>query len=541
MHTRRTFLKSSATLTAAFPFITFPRILPGSSPYHDARVAYDSIFNDSYLKSLAKRGVEAAQRAGAEFADVRITKSKTITLDIGSDHERISESFEAITVGIRALVNGRWGGAGGSVCTLDELSRLGREAVAQAKAIGGPQRRPCELAVAPVVNDQQWVMPIKIDPWKINLEAVIDFIISLNIYAERTPNVIGGGGRIEFYQQNKVYASTEGSLCTQQTYRTSAVYRLGLKISERQRITGGITVSPTGEGWEGIYDLPWHDMIDREIERLHRDHKLPWMPVEVGKYPVIFDARSVTNLLSETIGSATEIDRAMGYEANASGTSYLTDPLEMTGTFMVGSPLLSVVGNRSAPKGVATVQWDDDGVVPDEIPLITNGRVTDFSTSRESATWLTPVYARLGKPVRSHGCAYAPEGVDIPLVHTPNLVMTPGNSSDTLETFIEGMNSGFLFCDFSPLMDMQQLSGIGFGRCYEIKHGKRVSRVANAGVLFRTPELWKNITAIGSDKSAERWGIAVTKGEPAQTSYHSVTAVPMVIKEMNMIDVSRKA
>src|SRR5690606_18852292 len=140
----------------------------------------------------------------------------------------------------------------------------------------------------------------------------------------------------------------------------------------------------------------------------------------------VLDAPSMVALLDRTLGRATELDRALGYEANAGGTSYLNDPFGMLGSYEAGAPLLTVTGNRSEPGGLATVQWDDEGVRPDTFPLVENGVLTDFQTTRESAGWLEDYYARTGRPFRSHGCANAPAAVDPPLQHTPNLVLTPG-------------------------------------------------------------------------------------------------------------------
>jgi hypothetical protein len=94
-------------------------------------------------------------------------------------------------------------------------------------------------------------------------------------------------------------------------------------------------------------------------------------------------------------------------------------------------------------------------------------------------------------------------------------------------------------------MDQQNLSGLGFlGGMYEIKKGKRVSRCGGpgsaTGFLFRAPELWKNITAIGGACSFMRYPLGKSvKGEPPQTVRYSVGAVPAVVKNVALVDVRR--
>jgi hypothetical protein len=90
-------------------------------------------------------------------------------------------------------------------------------------------------------------------------------------------------------------------------------------------------------------------------------------------------------------------------------------------------------------------------------------------------------------------------------------------------------------------MDYQGLSGLLMGRIYEVRKGKRVAQLAGVGTLFRAPELWKGVTALGGAGSARRFGQEVSKGEPPQTSYHSVTAPPAALERLTLVDVRRKA
>ena len=46
----------------------------------------------------------------------------------------------------------------------------------------------------------------------------------------------------------------------------------------------------------------------------------------------------MASLVEQTFGVATQLDRALGYEANAGGTSYIDDPLGMVGHLQVARP-----------------------------------------------------------------------------------------------------------------------------------------------------------------------------------------------------------
>ena len=68
---------------------------------------------------------------------------------------------------------------------------------------------------------------------------------------------------------------------------------------------------------------------------------------------------------------------------------------------------MNIQGDRSQEGALSTIGYDDDGVEPDDFLLIKNGIVNDYQTTREQAPLLEWWYDKQGKPVRSHGCAYA--------------------------------------------------------------------------------------------------------------------------------------
>jgi TldD protein len=453
-------------------------------------------------------------------------------------------------VGVRALVNGYWGFSSGPVWSADEMARLAREAANQAKTNSLGKSRVVDLAPAPSVANGNWVMPVKLDPFEVSPFEIMDLLASLSPYARRLLGDGGdaSGGSCSLLVQEKAFASTDGSYCTQQLYRTSGSYgfskdrEIGEDRERGDRVGRALDIlSPAAAGWEHFREQPLREEIRRLTEEIKEDLKLPVKPIEVGRYDTVMDAKSVGALVDGTFGRATELDRALGYEANADGTSYLNDPFKMVGSYQTGAPLVTLFANRSELGGAATVKWDDEGVAPEDFTLVKDGVLADFQTTRESAGWMREYYAKSGTPFRSHGCANAPSGIEPAIQHTPNLVLKPGNGAQDFESLIAGTSAGIAIGDLDPDMDFQNLNGLGRGRFYEVKKGKRVARLSNAGVLFRAPDLWKGVLALGGQGSARRFGMETRKGEPAQRSYHSVTAIPAAFKQLTVIDALRKA
>jgi len=488
---------------------------------------------DPMIKELALRAVEAARGAGASYVDVRLTRTRQFGY---------GGRIEGLVVGVRSLVNGYWGFSSGRLWTPDEVARLGRESVGQARALAIGPVREVDLAAVPTPVDEHWTMPVEIDPFEeVSEEEVSDFLGGLKYFIEAHPNFeVPSSPLATFVVQEKAFASSEGAYCTQRLHRSSGAVVLRLKKNGRELSRGLDTLTPAGLGWELFKGQPIREQIRRLMDEMEEDFAMPVKPVEVGRYDVVCDARTIVNLVESTLGTATQLDRALGFEANASGTSYLNAPLEMLGSFEVGAPLLTLTANRSEQGGAATVAWDDEGVRPDEFALVREGVLQDFQTTRESAAWLAG-NTKASREIRSNGCATAPTAVEAPLTHTPNLRVAPGSEAVDFDDLVSGIEEGLAVKDMDVSMDFQGLNGMGQGRVYEVKDGKRVAIVAGAGFLFRAPELWKRLVALGGEASMRRYGMASSKGEPEQTTYHSVSAPPAVFEEFTVIDPRRKA
>lgn len=544
---RRDFLKAGATVAvvAAIPRPLLVRF--GRTPEPVPPVA------DPRIKALALRAVEAARSAGASYADVRLTHTWERRFSAHSPVPLKDE--ETLEIGVRALVNGYWGFAASALWSNDESARLGREAVARAKVNAMGKAREVDLGTIPVVHDQHWATPIEEDPFTVPFAEILDLLgawvryasiplpSSLSEKGSASPNATCG-----FWRQAKAFASSEGSYFTETLNRTTGDFTVDYKLEEGNRHHLARIPTPlAARGWEYLRDLPYRELVPPLYDEIAEVLALPFKPVEVGRYDVVFDAASVASLVDQTIGKATELDRALGYEANAGGTSYLDDPLQMLGSYEMGAPLLTVTGNRSAPGGIASTRWDDEAVMPDEFTIVKDGVLSDYQTTRESAAWLAPWYQRQGMDVHSHGCANAPTAFDPPLPSPPNLALRPGAEAGGFDELIARVEKGFAMTLTALEMDFQQINGLGFpnelagGLCYEIRDGKKVALVEHVGFLFRSPELWKGLTALGGPESSEDFPISRTKGEPEQTMLATVSAVPAAFKEVTIIDPTRKA
>ena len=129
-------------------------------------------------------------------------------------------------------------------------------------------------------------------------------------------------------------------------------------------------------------------------EQLAEKMKAP--SIEPGRYDLVIDPTNLWLTIHESIGHATEYDRAIGYEAAYAGTSFATP--DKLGTLVYGSAMMNVTGDRTVPHGLATIGYDDDGVAGQSWDLISGGILTGYQLDR--------VFARRLGLDRSNGCAY---------------------------------------------------------------------------------------------------------------------------------------
>jgi TldD protein len=157
--------------------------------------------------------------------------------------------------------------------------------------------------------------------------------------------------------------------------------------------------------------------------------------------------------------------------------------------------------------GAATVKWDDEGVEPDSMTLVRDGILTDYQTTRESATWLAPYYQRVGAPIRSHGGAICSSIERLPTLTSANLTMAPSKSDASFDTLVAGTKKGIAVVSSRVRSDQQGLNAEVSGLMYEISNGVLGSVIGGATLWIRAPEFWKSLMALGGTDSVRRRGM----------------------------------
>jgi TldD protein len=485
---------------------------------------------DPELRALADVALNEARAAGASYADIRIADYRTQSIATREDRVLTLEDAEDRGFGVRVIADGAWGFAASATIERDEIARVARRAVALARMNAKLRREPLTLAPVPA-HVAVWNTPIRRDPFTVSVEEKIARLLAINAAALKVAGVTFCSSSMMFVREHKLLATTEGSYIEQTLHRCNPFFTVTSVDRKRGSFKTRNSLSdPMGVGYEYIEEYPWLEDATRAGEHAVAKHTA--RSVEPGKYDLILDPTHLWLTIHESVGHPTELDRAMGMEANYAGTSFLTP--DKMGSFRFGSDIVNFVGEKTHAGALATCGYDDDGVATAEWPIVRDGIFVDFQTTREQAHWI-------GR-TSSHGTAYAQSWKDVPFQRMPNVNLEPGKQPLSLEALIAGTERGIFIKGRGSFSIDQQRYNFQFGgqEFYEIAGGKIVGLLEDVAYQSRTPDFWQACDAICSEDEYYAGGtFSDGKGEPGQANSVSHGCAPARFRNINVINTAR--
>jgi TldD protein len=300
----------------------------------------------------------------------------------------------------------------------------------------------------------------------------------------------------------------------------------------------GNVVQPMGRGWEYVLQS---DLVGNATKwGEEASQKLTAKPVDVGRYDLVLHPTHLWLTIHESIGHPTELDRAMGYEANYAGTSFVAPPEKMLGQLKYGPAFMNIQADRTQPESLARVAWDDEGVPADQWLLVEKGIFKDYQTTREQAAWI----ARETGVTRSHGCSFAQSWGDVQFQRMPNVSLLPGEADVSLDDIVADTQRGIVVKNRGSWSIDQQRYNFQFSGqvAYEVKDGKITGMLKDVAYQSRTPEFWNSMDMIGGKASYWLGGsFGDGKGEPSQSNSVSHGCPPARFRNVNIVNTGRQA
>lgn len=472
----------------------------------------------------AQTAINKASSAGASYADFRWveTNSESLAYSDGAPEEvscNIDQGF-----GIRVIVNGAWGFCSSADINEEEIVRVALKAIEIARASAILQTIPVELAPAGVAVDT-YVSDYKIDPFHIQLSEKLDLLAHLDGLMGKNEGISSRSSFMDFRRIEKYFFNSEGSAIQQTICQSGAGISATAMRSHRERATRSF---PANEGQFETRGYELLEMIDFEgnIPRICDEaaQLLDAEPCPEGIKDIVLDSSHMSLLMHESIGHPLELDRVFGVERNFSGTSFATP--DKLGTLKYCSDIINMVSNPTAPYGLGTFGYDDDGVKAPREYLIKDGLLVNYLSSRETA-------ARIGKS--STGANRADGWGNVPIVRMTNTLLMPGDKS--FDDLISEIDDGIYMETTSSwsIDDTRENFQFGCELGREINGGKLGKFLKDPTYSGNTVRFWNSCDGLGDQSTWTLWGTPnCGKGQPAQNGRVGQGAPPARFRQVKV-------
>ncbi len=459
---------------------------------------------------LGRKGLEEVIKAGATYADVRVVEilDENLTVKNGTPEEVNLSQTKGF--GIRVMFKGAWGFAASVDLTREEVVNVARKAVAIAKASMKAKKKPVSLQ-KPDVKKDTYSTPLKEDPFRVPLEDKMETLTDAErTLSEQSPLIKVSSAFFRSKQETKLFLNTEDAEIQQQiNWCGGGIQAVAIKNGEVQRrsypssFRGNFATS----GYEFFKSLELArnaTRVGKEVVQLLKAERCPSATTDL-----ILMGDQLALQVHESCGHPTELDRALGMEADYAGTSFLT-PDKLT-TYQYGSKAVNITADATIPGGLGTFGYDDEGTPAKKVYLVQDGIFVGYQSSRETA-------ALLGLEESSGGMR-ADSPLAIPLIRMTNINLGPGEWK--AEELVEETKAGILMqTNRSWSIDDKRLNfqfGTEIG--WLIKNGSKEKIVKNPTYTGITPEFWGSCDAVSKDDWT-MWGTPnCGKGVPGQVMY----------------------
>ncbi|MCX8170684.1 MAG: TldD/PmbA family protein [Candidatus Bathyarchaeota archaeon] len=441
------------------------------------------------MRDLLESIVEGGLAKGASFCEVRYFEERSSGIGVENGVAKVLSSGILRGIGVRVIVDGRWGFASTNVVTKESAEKALTDAIGCARSItaySGEEARIIE--VEPSVDSIKH--EVKINPEDIDPEGKVKRVLELEKAAR------GFSDRVKDVFVNYRDVLTKVAVCNSLgTFVEEIAPRI--LISCRVIAKEGDNMQ---EGYERIGNVAGYELIenisaeDFSLKAAKRAVDLLGAhPPPRGMYTVVVDPKVGGLFVHEAIGHNSEGDLVF------SGGSIISDKMGQK----IASDLVTIIDDPTRDS-YGRFTYDHEGVRARPHTIIRNGVLVGFLHSLESAAKLG------GKP---EGSARAQSHHYPPIVRMSNTYLAPGDMS--LEEILEDVDVG-VYLSGSQYGYVESEKGQFTCKVEEawlIRGGEFTERLRDVAVSGLTLEALKNITAVGRDLKVEMPGMCGKSGQ----------------------------
>ena len=487
------------------------------------------------LHELAGAALDRARQGGAIHADMRVERVRESDARVRDRHLEGAAERDDVGLSVRVLHDGTWGFAATTELSSDAAARAADAAIEVARTSAALRRERIELAGEPVYPAGNWVSSFLVNPFEVPAAERAALLTDWTSRLLDQPGVDHADAAVLAVQEDKFYADLAGTTTVQERVRIHpAVTAMAVNSDTGEFETMRSLAPPSGRGWEYLTGEGWDwgaelaDLPDQLAE------KVAAPSVEAGDYDLVIDPSNLWLTIHESIGHATELDRALGYEAAYAGTSFAT--VDQLGTLQYGAPFMHVTADRQVEHGLASVGWDDEGVAAQSWDLIRDGVLVGYQLDRRIA-------ARQGYQ-RSNGCAFADSSSHTPIQRMANVSLQPSPAGPSTEELISSVTDGiYVVGDKSWSIDMQRYNFQFTGqRFFRIRHGRLTGQLRDVAYQGSTTQFWGSMEATGGPQTYVLGGaFNCGKGQPGQVAPVSHGCPAALFRQVRILNTAQES
>ncbi|WP_372736130.1 TldD/PmbA family protein [Nocardioides sp.] len=500
----------------------------------------DSTFTALPYRALGSAALARARELGATHADFRFERVRYQHLSVRDGALQGASDTEDLGFAVRVIHRGAWGFASGVILTIDEAVRVAEEAVAVAEVAAAMTTDPVELAPEPTYADLTWVSSYVVNPLDVPMPEKVALLVDWTQRLRLGAAVDHASAAVQQVQENKYYADLAGTTTTQQRIRIHPTFEaMGAGADTFDSMAS--IAPPVGRGWEYLTEpvdaggYAWDEEIDQVPELLAEKLKAP--SLKAGRYDLVIHPSNLWLTIHESVGHATELDRALGYEANYAGTSFAT--YDKLNTLQYGSRVMNVTGDRTVEHGLASVGFDDEGVATQSFDIVKDGRLVGYQLDRAMGHMKPEVNGG-----RSNGCAYADSPGHIPIQRMANVSLQAAPDGPSEQDLIGMVGNGlYVVGDKSWSIDMQRFNfQFTAQRFYKIQNGELVGQVRDVAYQATTTDFWGAMEAVGGPETWQLHGaFNCGKAQPGQVAAVSHGAPTALFRDIRILNTTEEA
>ncbi len=447
------------------------------------------------MEDLAEAAVARAQKAGAEFADIRLESSVGINIVIMDGKTRMMTGVQESGAGVRAFIDGAWGFASTNTLSRRAVESAASSAAKMARAARTKAKIRYKISEGKALRATEDYR-FKELPGDVTTEEKLQFVLGLDkSMTQSDKRIHSTNTRYDDLEVQRVVANSFGTLVNaNERWVISACSAWAKSEGVTQR--GHASLGSVG-GYELMRTDEAHDLGKEASGQAIR--LLSSKPVPAGKFTCILDNKMAGLVAHEAFGHACEADAVLA------GASVL----EGKRGKKVAHEDISLIDDPTIKDTFGHFKIDWEGVRSRRHVLIDRGILSGYMHNLESSS-------RMGE--RPNGAARAEAFNSPPIIRMSNTFIAGGDWKK--EELFEDLHQGLLI-QGSQYGYVEPAKGQFMFKCdeaYDVRNGEIGQRYRDASLTGVILDVLTKVERIGDDFKLGDPGYCGKNGQSARTT-----------------------